>query len=174
MNNELENNLKKKTGNTLPFSIPENYMDGIEDDFFMKIKEQPFPKTTSFTTPDRYFENLEDEILNKTNTSFKKGKLIHFNSTLIKLLPTTIAACLLVFVGLQFFNTPSTEVSFDAISNDDIEAWFEENNSYTDTEIAFTFDEAIDENELTLTAVNLNNDALEDYFNTIEHIDLLD
>ena len=41
MNNELENNsnqLKKKLGNTPTFSVPENYMDGIEDDF-LYLKE---------------------------------------------------------------------------------------------------------------------------------------
>lgn len=173
MNNELENNsnqLKKKLGNTPTFSVPENYMDGIEDDFFLKLKEQQFPASTSFETPDNYFDNLEDKLIKIVNTSPKKGKIVSLKSKLYKLIPTTIAASVLLFVGLQFLINKSNNITLDQISSNDIENWFEEN---TEPEFAFNFEDNLEDSELTFTSININQDAIEDYFNSIDNSDIL-
>jgi len=178
MNNELANSInyiKEKTGKDSGFSIPKDYLTGIEDDFMMKLKEEKLPKTTSFDTPNTYFDNLESEILDKiTSTKEKKGKVISLKSKLRTFIPASIAASLLLFIGLQFLNTKTnTSINFDELSSMDIENWFDETTTYSNTELAFTFEDDLDDSELAFSTVNINNDAIEDYFSSIDHSDLI-
>ena len=175
MNNELENSIqyiKEKTRETPGFSIPENYFDGIEDDFTIKLKEELLPSSTSFNIPDTYFDNLETEILSKVNTTTnKKGKVISLKSRFLKFAPASIAASLLLITSL-FFNNNNTSTLED-VSYTDIENWLDENTIYTDTELAFAFEDHLDESELSLNGISFNDDVLEDYLNSIDHSDLL-
>lgn len=176
MSNELENSLnyiKKKATSNSGFSIPKNYIDGIEDDFLLKLKEKELPNGNPFDLPKNYFKELETEILNKVSIPSKKGKVISLKSKFFKLIPTTIAASLLVFIGLQFFKNKDTSINFNNISHTDAEDWLEDTTIYTDTELAFIFEEDIDETDFTLTTVDLSDAAIEDYFNSIDHADLL-
>ncbi len=173
MNNELQNSIKyikEKTGSDSGFSIPENYFNGIEDDFLIKLSEEKLPNTSSFDTPGNYFDNLENDILSKIDTTPKQGKVISLKSRLFKYLPTAVAASLVLFLSFQFLNTKET-TSIDDISYADIEDWFEENN--TNTELAFVYEDNLDENDLTLTDVNFSDETIEDYLNSVDHSDLL-
>lgn len=177
MNNELENNnkyLKEKAGNKPGFSIPKDYFKGIEDDFLIKLKEDKLASSNSFDIPDTYFDTLETEILAKVAiNSSKETKVITLKSRILKFIPATVAASLLLFTCLQFFNNQKKRINFEDLSYTDIETWFDETASYTDTtELAFVYESNTNENELTL--LNIHDDAIEDYFNTIDdHADLL-
>ena len=174
MNDDLKNSInyiKDKTEGYTGFSIPENYLDGIEDDFSIKLSEDKLPQYSSFTTPNAYFDTLEDTILNKVNAP-KKGKVISLKSRFKKLAPIAVAASFLLFFTFQFLNN-DTSPTFENISYVDVENWLDENTLYTDTELAFAFEDNLDETELSLSEVSFNNDALEDYFDSIDHSDLL-
>ena len=171
MNNELENSInyiKEKTGNNSGFSIPKDYLNGIEDDFMLKLKEEELPKTTPFDIPDTYFDNLETAILNKVTNTPKKGKVISLKNKLYKFIPASIAASLLLLITTQFFNNQSNTISLDDLSYTDVENWFEENTIYTDTEMVFNFEDNVDDIDFTLTSVNINDNAIEDYLNSID------
>ena len=181
MNNELENSIKyikENTGDDPKFSVPENYFNGIEDEFSLKLKEEKLPKGNSFKLPDDYFNMLEDKILDKvkvdTETAPKETKVISFKNSLLKFIPTAVAASLILFVSVQFFKFNSDKpLTIEDVSLSEIENWFDETISFTDnTVFTVAYEATVDENELT--PIELQNDAIEAYFNTIDdHSDLL-
>ena len=175
MNNELENSInyiRDKAGNESGFSIPTNYLNGIEEDFLLKLKEEELPASIPFDVPDTYFNNLEDEITSKITVP-KKGKVISLKRKLFKFIPASIAASLLLFSSVYFFNNQSNkDINFEDLSYNDIEAWFEETTTYTNNEFAFSFEESIDD-ELAFSTISIDNDVIEEYFNTIDQDDLL-
>lgn len=176
MNNELKNSinyLKGKTHNSSGFSIPNNYLDGIEDDFFLKLKEEQLPKSTSFDVPDTYFDTIETEILNKITNPLKKGKVISFKNKFHKLIPVAVAASLLIFITTQFYNNEKKNISFDELSYIEVENWFNENTIYTETELVYSFEDDIEYNAIAMTNENINDDAIEDYLNSIDESNLI-
>lgn len=172
MSNDLKNSIQfinEKSGKKTGFSIPEDYFEGIENDFSIKLSEKKLPKKISFQTPDTYFDSLENTVINKVSSSKKTTKVISLKRRFIRLIPTVAAACLLVFIVTQSFNKPT---SIDSIAYNDIETWFDENVSNTD--LTFVFDDDLDENELLLSTVNINQNDIEDYLTTIDYTDLID
>ena len=57
------------------FSTPQNYFDGIEDDFHIKLSEEKLPLESGFTTPQNYLSSIEATVLSKINVK-KKSKVI--------------------------------------------------------------------------------------------------
>ena len=91
----------------------------------------------------------------------------------MKLIPVSIAASLLLFFSLQFFNTQTpknTPINIDELSSTEIENWFDDE---TNIELTFTFDEDFDDIELAFSGVDIDNNAIEDYFSSIDYADLI-
>ena len=78
-----------------------------------------------------------------------------------------------VFISYASIDKAFAKKLSDDLMSAGIETWFDETTFYSDnTELAFVYENNINENELT--SLNINDDAIEDYFNTIDdHADLL-
>lgn len=165
MNKDLEH-IKNDKGNE-GFTIPKTYFKDFEDNLFAKIKEESLPKTTGFKTPDNYFNNLENNILNKV-TSKNTTKVISLRKRVLQFIPSVAAACVLLFIGLQYINTNSTTISIDDINATEIANWLEINHDGNfSSEIAYS----IANNELNfddLATVNIQEESIEDYLNTVD------
>ncbi len=75
MDKELKNKIdfiNQKTGKKTGFSIPENYFEEMEDNFFSSIATESLPKEDAFKTPSNYFETVENDILSKLNIETDK------------------------------------------------------------------------------------------------------
>jgi len=172
------------------FKTPNNYLDEFENSF----KHNSDKLKNSFKTPDNYFKTVEDKIIDKLEyernmtTGFKvpldyfdtfeskatlkraeKTKLISlFNKTTIKTIGLSIAASILLFIGINNYNSNNQNLEIHNLSLTELDTWMEEDlitfNTY---EIADTFTE----NELNL--VDIENDELSDYFDLIDVEDLI-
>ncbi|TYP96090.1 hypothetical protein C7447_10927 [Tenacibaculum adriaticum] len=174
MKNELENSVNyitQKTGRKSGFSVPKNYFNGIEDDFLVKLSEEQLPKKTTFDIPKDYFSNLENEILAKV--SIKEPKVISFRDRIFKFIPLAAAASIVLFIGFYFLNNQNNSITFDDISSTDVENWYDSMLGYSNnTELAFAYDVS-DFDESELSVVTINDDVIEDYFNSIDNSTLL-
>ena len=176
MNRELKNsesNLDKSVNKVHGFQIPEMYLNTVEDAVIAKISEQSFSKKNAFSTPNDYFQNFEDKLFSELTISKKPVKVISFRSRVLKFIPTAAAASVLLFIGLNYF-TPSSNTTFDAISSDELDSWFDEN--YID----FNVNTSIDFVDADFTESNIIEDesSLEDedileYFNSMDNTSLL-
>lgn len=100
----MKDYLNKPTGSQ-PFKTPEGYFSELEN----KILHSTINKKNGnpFTVPDRYFDELESSIADKivpVQKSINHKKIIPlFNK---KIYWTSIAACLVIFIGLgiNYFN----------------------------------------------------------------------
>ena len=158
-NNELEHiapklaELKKRgTG----FVVPKGYFELLN----FKLEEQIFNKNS---IPDGYFDTLEDQVFDRLNS---ETKVVNFKSIFVKrVIPYTVAASLLLFVSLQFFNKKATD-SFANIEISEIEEWIDygeiELNSY---EIASVYE---DEDFENLEINQFSDSDLIDYLDDID------
>ncbi|AUC14523.1 hypothetical protein BTO06_04905 [Tenacibaculum sp. SZ-18] len=173
---DLENKfLEESLPNSNGFSIPANYFNNLETEILGKVSELTIPKEEKLNDiPDGYFDSLEDAIfekLKKAEEPNKEVKVISFYQRVQKIIPVAAAAVIILFIGTYFFNgTTASEIEFEET---DIVSWFEngygEANSY---ELAILFtQEELEEEEFT---VNLSNDNIEEYFNTIDTSNLIE
>ena len=174
MDKELKNKIdfiNQRTGKKTGFSTPENYFEEMEDIFFTTITIENLPKEEILKTPENYFNTVEDTILTKLNiVTPKKGKVISLYQKVLKFIPVTAAASVLLFIGLNYFNTNNT-FTFDDITQADVTSWYENGYGTTNNdELAITLDSS-DFEEGILTSIN--DDNLEDYLNTIDDTTLL-
>ena len=122
--NNILNDFTKKESN---FAVPENYFNNLEDDILSKVIENQFPGELSYNVPENYFDTFEEDIFKKINLKEQKPtKLISLKSRLIKIIPTAAAACILLFIGFNYFSMNST-TTFENITSDEIENWLDEN-----------------------------------------------
>ncbi len=175
MDKELKNNVDfidqlvdKKTG----FNIPENYFNGIEEKVSSSLFLDSLSKENSFKTPSDYFETIEDNIFSNLNLNEEKKdvKVISIRKRVLKLIPLTAAASLLLFITLNYFNT-NTSITFDEITSTDIEYWYE--NGYGDNdndELAIVFNSSSLEDD---SLSSINDDNLEEYLNDIDNTDFI-
>jgi len=166
----LKSVLKKDHG----FTVPKDYFDTVENQFSLKSLEKEFSNNNSFTTPDSYFTNLEDRIVSKVIVEEKPVNVISFRQRISKMIPVTVAASIILCVGLAYFNSLNTNTTFNELSQNDIEIWFLENyDTMTSEEIAsfITADGISVEN---FNDINLESEAIEDYIIYNENSNLLD
>ncbi|QTE22901.1 hypothetical protein [Polaribacter cellanae] len=170
-----EDFLKSITGKNTGFSAPSNYFDTVEDRFSSFIFEESLPKKNIFKVPDNYFNTLEDTILNTVAPKNKKTKVISLKSRILKLIPVAAAASILLFIGLNYFNTlnNTTEVNFDSVAETDIENWVVDNfNELSNEDFANVLNSnIINENDFAFT--NIKDDAIEDYIISTENASIL-
>lgn len=146
------------------FTTPKNYFDGIESQVSTKIFEESLPKQTGFTTPKNYFDDL-DETLHVV--AKKKTKVISLRTIILQFMPTAAAACILIFVGLNYLNGNSKELSSEEISS-----WFENNiNSVTEYDLELALSN-IDINDVSIVSA-LDTDEIETYLNNEDTATLL-
>ena len=160
----LNSILEKESG----FCTPKNYFNKIEDSFEVKLIEEEFKLEEGFTLPYSYFNELENEILAKVLSNKKETKLISFKERILKFIPTTAAAIVILFVGLNSFVFNTTEeFTSDSLSEIDIEYWLD--TSTIDTyEVSITIEDVLlDENDFYFT--NLEDKTIEDYINSIDN-----
>ncbi len=176
--NELESEIvsKKATAN-LPdfngFSTPQNYFNELEDDLLERIPEISLPNKTNIGgVPEGYFDSLEDSILNKIKNeqeSDKEIKVISLSKRIRKYIPVAAAASILLFIATYFI----IPIESGEVTIAELDDWFE--NGYGDTnsyELAmlFTTDDFSEDN----LSDNVNDDTIEEYFNTIDTSTLID
>jgi predicted DNA-binding protein len=174
MDKELKNKIdfiNQKTGKKTGFSIPENYFEEMEDNFFSSIATESLPKDDAFKTPSNYFETVENDILSKLNIETdKEVKVISLYKRVLNFIPIAAAASVLLFIGLNYFNTSKT-YTFDDITEADIASWYE--NGYGNTnndELAMVLDSSDFEEDIL---PSIEDDNLEDYLNTVDDSILL-
>lgn len=169
MENKIKHSLNfinKKMGNEPVFSVPKDYFEGLEFDIESKIAEENFHKETAFKIPAAYFSTLEDRILEDASIYKKPIKVISFKDRILKAIPFAAAASIILFIGLNAFVFNSdNELTVDAISDNDIEYWLNENTAYTNDIAAFFEDDILDENTFSFTQIK--DQDIEDYINSI-------
>jgi hypothetical protein len=175
MENEIKHSIdfiNKKVGNKNNFSVPTNYFDHLEDDISLKISEKSFKKNNAFKIPETYFNTIEDNILTTISSQEKKTKVISFKQRLLKLIPYAAAASIALFIGLNSFVFNTNDIlTFDMVSDDDIEYWLDENTISTSEIGIILEDEISDENAFYFT--KLEDESIEDYINSIDNTSLL-
>ena len=132
-------NLLDKAPMDTGYSVPKGYFETVEDVFSMKLQEGSLPKGNPFETPKGYFENLEDRILSKVELP-KKGKVISLRKRLIQWIPASAAACILLFIGINYYTGGVVEPTF---TNDEFTVWFDNNvTSITNDDISIALEDS--------------------------------
>ena len=142
MNKELENSeqfINQMVGKETGFSVSKNYFDEIEDNFSARLFEENNIKKATFEIPENYFNNLEDSILQKIILDKDSIKIFFLRQKVLKMIPLTAAAAILLFIGLTTFNfDKTTPLTFDSISDNEIENWLEKNSDSINSEDIIT------------------------------------
>lgn len=176
MSRELKNSesfIKSNIKNNHGFSVPNDFFDNLEDTVMANITEQKFNQENAFSVPANYFENFEDELFSKIIPTKKHVKIISLKERLLKIIPTTAAACILLFIGLNYFNT-SESYNFDSISTDELDSWIENYvESSNNSSIELVDEDFKNSNILEEEETNLNDEDILEYFNTIDNTSLL-
>lgn len=152
------------------FSVSKNYFDNLEDAIEIKVFENSFPKQQVFTTPHSYFKSLDNNILTKVSTTKKETKVISFKERVLKIIPVSVAASLILFIGLNISNTDK-KFTLDSLSETDIEYWLDDNMLNTNDIAAVLEEDILEENDFSYTV--LQDDSIEDYINSIDNSYLL-
>ena len=172
-NQNIENYLNNISKGENQFSTPENYFNTIEDNVLSKIIEEQLPGKFTYNVPDEYFENFEDNLLSNSKFPKKEVKVISLKSRILNSIPTAAAACMLLFVGLNYFTTGKT-TSFDTISSEELELWFNNSNLEENSrnllelvDVDFTDTDIIEDD------TSINDEDILEYLNTINNSTLL-
>lgn len=175
MENEIKHSvdfISKKAGKKNNFSIPTNYFEGLEDNISLLLSENKFDKKNAYKVPETYFNNIEDLILTKVTPKEKKTQVVSFKKHILKLIPYAAAASVALFISLNSFILNTNEgLTFDAISDDEIEYWLDENTIST-TEIGIILEDEI-ANENSFYFTDLEDESIEDYINSTDNNSLL-
>jgi hypothetical protein len=169
----IEAYLNNITKDENQFSVPENYFNSLEDSVLSKVIEEQLPGELTYNVPDDYFENFEETLFSNSEFSKKEVRVIHLKSRILKMIPTAAAACILLFVGFNYFSVTDKN-KFDVISSDDLELWVDENyNNYTTTNNIEFVDTDFIESNILEDDTSLNNEDIFEYLNTIDSSSLL-
>ncbi|CAM1339944.1 hypothetical protein [Tenacibaculum aestuarii] len=163
MNKELKHTidfLNQKVGKNTGFSTPENYFQEAEEILSSINFVNSLPKEKAFTAPTSYFENVDDSILERlASEKNKEVKIISLKERFLQYIPMAAAASVLLFIGINYFNTQKT--TFDDITITDIESWYE--NGYGETyteELAAAINTSDIEEDLF---ASISDESLENY-----------
>ncbi|PQJ23071.1 hypothetical protein [Tenacibaculum sp. SG-28] len=180
MNNELERSLqyiKSKTNRKTGFVLPDDYLKDFSDTLITH-KNKIISNNNPFQVPQDYFENFDEMLTEKIQKeSTTKIKVIPLYKKVLKTIPSIAAACLLIFT-IYTYNSSKNNLLFDidTISQDELDALYENGNFNLDndalslaiSEYSINFDEEI------ASALNLNNESVETYLNSIDPNSILD
>lgn len=155
----IDANLKLILKNKQGFTIPENYFSELtEENLQAKIFESKLPKETGFIVAKDYFNSIDLnilEVLRKKESAITLKTIKNWSA---------IAAVLVISFCLSFFyvtNTPK-KVSFDTISQVDIEYWIDNSPLLNSLELETFFDDVqLEESNFDFTVIS--SDAIEAY-----------
>ncbi|MGG8496547.1 hypothetical protein ACQY1Q_09035 [Tenacibaculum sp. TC6] len=173
MNDDIKNSinyLNNKTNKKSGFIVPENYFEELENKVFQEENILNAAKNIPFKTPENYFDAFEATLLDKLSIEKNTTKVIPLYKRVVRLIPTAVAASVLLFIGYTFFNNSSGIINFDNITTSDIEKWYENGYINTDSDEFISAINTTDinfENE-TINSINLDGDTVEEYLNTFE------
>jgi hypothetical protein len=153
------NNKNIKSG----YNSPDNYFDHLEDKIIKETKGFNTKRTTGFKIPDNYFKTLDNVLIDKQNS--KIIKLNNYNY--FKIISLSIAASLLLFVGINNSKSKTDNINLESINIVEIENWMENDLiSFNTYEISDIFTD----NDLDI--LNNETDEILDYFeyNDLENL----
>ena len=157
------NNFKELKNSSLQensFQVPEDYFNNLEDVVLAKLKAEVIYKNETSEIPKDYFDTIETDVFQKIKP---KIKVISLRSRILKIAtPIAVAASIILTVVLT---NNSNSVTFDSLTNADIENWIEQ-EIINETEIASIF---LDE-ELTdfYLETDISDNDMLDYLNENE------
>jgi len=144
------------------FKTPNAYFDTIEDQIMSQISLKNSSKNSGFKVPDNYFETIEDNILSKTKET-KIFKL--FNKKTI----VTVASIAAMFVLFFNLNPFKTQVTFDNLDTDTVEAYILNEVELND------ISNLIETDQLSQTDfIDYNGISIDNYLDDIDLEDFLD
>lgn len=174
MENDIKHNeefILKKVGKKPGFSAPTNYFNAVEFDVLAKITEEKFNKTSSFEVPKDYFKNVDEKIFANINLTYKSTKVISLKKRILKVVPYVAAACIALYISLNTFMNADKKVTFEAISDSEIEYWLDEKTINTNEIATLLGDEILNENIFSFA--DIEDESIEDYMNSIDNSSLL-
>lgn len=172
-----------KNNNKNSFKTPEGYFEGFTDKLLDKMsnleshqEDSVLPKNDGFTIPDGYFEGLNKKIQEKLTDTPPKVIPLRSYRKYYYLAAASVAAILLLTIGLQF--NQGQNLTFEELAESEIENYFEFNElGLTTYEIA----EVIPVDELEISDILTNQfkdeniiDYLDDHVDDIEELNLTD
>tara|TARA_Y100001963_G_C6657892_1_gene389001 strand:+ start:184 stop:660 length:477 start_codon:yes stop_codon:yes gene_type:complete len=144
------------------FKTPDNYFNTIEDQIISQISLEKIDKNSGFKVPDNYFDTIEDNILSKTKET-KIFKL--FNKKTI----VTVASIAAMFVLFFNLNPFKTQVTFDNLDTDTVEAYILNEVELND------ISNLIETDQLSQTDfIDYNGISIDNYLDDIDLEDFLD
>lgn len=144
------------------FKTPDNYFNTIEDQIIFQISLEKIDKNSGFKVPDNYFDTIEDNILSKTKET-KIFKL--FNKKTI----VTVASIAAMFVLFFNLNPFKTQVTFDNLDTDTVEAYILNEVELND------ISNLIETDQLSQTDfIDYNGISIDNYLDDIDLEDFLD
>ncbi|WP_417557877.1 hypothetical protein [Mesoflavibacter zeaxanthinifaciens] len=144
------------------FKTPDNYFNTIEDQIMSQISLEKIDKNSGFKVPDNYFDTIEDNILSKTKET-KIFKL--FNKKTI----VTVASIAAMFVLFFNLNPFKTQVTFDNLDTDTVEAYILNEVELND------ISNLIETDQLSQTDfIDYNGISIDNYLDDIDLEDFLD
>jgi len=170
MNTELKNSeefLTNKVGRTTGFKISKNYFESLEDAVVTKLSEESFIKETGFEVPNNYFEDIEDSIFSKISSEEKTVKVISLRSRIASFSSIAAAACILLFIGLQFFNSSEAN-TFENLAFTDVENWAENNIVFIDNYDLNQVFESSDFDDNEFLSSEISEESIENYLTNVD------
>jgi hypothetical protein len=157
--NDFERNFHMDSSKLGPgFIEPDNYFKDVEGKIMSKVKY------TGFKTPLNYFQEIDDEILNKYKGTANRTKVYNlFKTRKLKFIGYSIAASLLLFIGLKNFNFENEQLEFETLEFSEIEGWMDNDLiSFSSYDIQDTFGDITLSNEDIYTSDAVFNYLVEE------------
>lgn len=161
---------RKKNG----FSIPKNYFNTIEEVINVKLIEERFKNKSGFDIPNRYFKEFEEDLLAKvlSPSLVNEAKVISFKERILKIIPVTVAASVLLFIGLNSFVFDKTaELTLDSLSENEIEYWLNNSDIYLNDIVIVLAENILEENDFYFSTIE--DETIEQYMYSIDNYYLL-
>ncbi len=156
-----------------PFKTPTAYFRNIEDRVLTQLREEQLPNEHSYNVPSNYFEEFEDRLLAHSELSKRKPAVIPLKSRILRFIPAAAAACVVLFIGLNYVFT-NTDTTFDSISSEALELWFQENTLDVNPRDLFEFVDAdFTENDLLEDDNTISDEDIVAYLETMSDSSLL-
>lgn len=166
-NNELHN---KNAG----FNTPKDYFNSFEDRLFDRMNtEAILPKETGFKAPEAYFDRLEDSLAKELFQTEEEAKIIPLQRkrNYIQYLSYAVAACILLFIGINFINTDTGIDGFtmEKVVNSEINEFIENDLIALNNYDLITVYEEENVDISTIFEVDLSDTETIDYLENIEN-----
>jgi len=161
---------RKKNG----FSVPKNYFNTIEEVIHAKLAEERSKNKSGFDLPNTYFKEFEESLLAKvlSPSLANKAKVISFKERILKIIPITVAASVLIFIGLNsFVFDKNAELTLDTLSEDEIEYWLNSSDLYLNDISIVLAENILEENDFYFSTIG--DETIEEYIFSIDNSYLL-